>query len=115
MPRTTSALALIILMTLGAIPATPAELTVAEQVAKVKVGRKIKVKLNTGETIQGQMGAASADQFMLETPATTQGNARIVRFADVQSVKPDGLTRGEKWAIFGVVWVVVGIVGKLAT
>jgi hypothetical protein len=115
MPRAPLAFLLIMLMTLGAVPATSAELTVAEQVAKVKVGRKIKVKLNNGDTIRGQMGAASADQFMLESPATAPGNARTVLFTEVQSVKPDGLTRGEKWAIFGVVWVVVGIVGKLTT
>ncbi len=115
MPRTTLALVLIMLMTVGALPATPAELTIAEQVAKVKVGRKIKVKLNTGETIRGQMGASSADQFVVESPGAVQGNARTIQFTEVQSVKPDGLSRGEKWAIFGVVWVVVGIVGKLTT
>lgn len=106
---------LIALLVIGAIPVSAAELTVAEQVAKLKVGRKIKVELTSGETLKGRMGSATADQFALEPRNSAQGTARAVRFNEVRSVKPDGLTKGEKWAIFGVIWVVVGIVAKLTT
>ena len=110
MLRTTGGM-LIMLLTLGAIPALAAELTVVEQVAKLKLGRKIKVKLNSGETMKGRMGSATADQFVLEPRSKAHGTARVVRFNEALSVKPDGLTAGQKWAIVGVVWIAVGIVG----
>jgi hypothetical protein len=113
MLRATASCILITLLVSGAIPAPAAEPTVAEQVAKLKVGRKIKVELNGGETLKGRMGSATADQFALEPRNTAQGTARVVRFNEARSVKPDGLTAGEKWAIFGAIWVAVGIVAKL--
>ena len=113
--RTTVNCILISLLLIGAIPASAAELTVAEQVAKVKVGRRIKVELTSGESLKGRMGSAVADQFTLEPGSTANGTARVVRFNEARSVRPDGLTTGEKWAIFGVVWVAVGICAKLAT
>jgi hypothetical protein len=71
------------------------------------------VKLNSGETLKGRMGSTTDGQFALEPRNTKQGTARIVRFQEARSVKPDGLTAGQKWAIFGVVWVAVGVVAKL--
>jgi hypothetical protein len=106
---------LIALLLIGAIPASAAELTVAEQVARLKVGRKIKVELTSGERLKGRLGSATADQFTLEPGSAAKGTARAVRFNEARSVEPDGLTTGEKWAIFGVVWVAVGICAKLAT
>jgi hypothetical protein len=104
---------LITQLVIATIPASAAELTVAEQVAKLKTGRKIKVELNSGETLKGRMGPATSDQFDLEPHSTAQGTARVVRFNEVRFVKPDGLTAGQKWAIFGVIWVAVAIVAKL--
>lgn len=113
MLRTTVTCFQIALLVIGVMPALAAERTVAEQIAKLKLGRKIKVELNSGETLKGRMGSAAADQFALEPRSTAQGTARVVRFNEARSVKPDGLTAGQKWAIFGVIWVAVAIVGKL--
>jgi len=99
---------------MGANPALAAGPTVAEQVAKLKLGRKIKVELNSGEILKGWMGSATADQFALEprSKASAQGAARVIRFNEARSVKTDGLTTGQKWAIFGVVWLAIGIAGS---
>jgi hypothetical protein len=102
---------LITLLTIGAIPALAAELTVAEQVAKLKPGRKIKVELNGGETLKGRMGSATGDQFTLEPRSTALGTARTIRFSEARSVTRDGMTKGEKWTIFGLVWIAVSIAG----
>ena len=56
------------------------------------------------------MGNVAPDQFSVKTDQSE----RQIRFVEVESVKPDGLTRGEKWLIFGVVWISIGIVSKLA-
>lgn len=114
MLRMTVTCFLITLLLLGAGPAPAAERTVAEQVTKLKVGRKIKVELTSGETVKGRMGSTTPDQLTLE-PGSSQGTARVVRFTEARSVKADGLTKGAKWAIFGVIWVAVGIVAKLTT
>ena len=113
--RTAVNCVLIALLVIGAIPLSAAEPTVAEQVAKLKVGRKIKVELTSGETLKGRMGPATADQFALEPRSAAQGTARVVQFSEARAVKPDGLTKGEKWAIFGVIWVAVGIAAKLTS
>ena len=102
---------LIAVLAMGATPAPAAELTVEKQVAKLKHGRKIKVELNSGERLKGRMGAVSADQFTLEPGSTAQGTARTIRFGEARSVSPDGMTTGEKWAIFGGVWIAAGIAG----
>jgi len=115
MLRTTVSFILSALIVVGALPASAARLTVAEQVAKLKVGQKIKVELRTGETLKGRMGSTNGDQFTLEPQSTARGTARVVRFAEAREVKPDGLTTGEKWAIFGVVWVAVAIIAKATT
>jgi len=104
---------LIAVLAHGAIPALAAELTVAEQVAKLKPGRKIKVELNSGETLKGRMGSATVDQFTLEPRSTAHGTARPIRFSEVRSVRRDGMTTGEKWAAFGLVWIAVSIAGYL--
>ena len=113
MLRVTTSWIAIALLILGATAAPAADLTVAQQVAKLKVGRKIRVELSSGETLKGRMGPAAADQFTLEPRNTSQGASRVVPFSQARSVKPDGLTAGEKWAIFGIIWVAVGIVAKL--
>ena len=113
--RMTVTSCLIALLMIGSIPASAADLTAAEQVAKLKAGRKIKVELTSGETLNGRMGSSTSDQFTLEPRSTAKGTARTVRFSEARSVKPDGMSKGEKWAIFGVIWIAVGIVGKLAT
>ena len=109
--RTTATCALIALLVIRVFPASAAELTVAEEVAKLKVGRKIKVELTSGETLKGRMGSVTADQFVLEPRSTAQATARVVRSNEARSVKSDGLTARQKWAIVGVVWIAVGIVG----
>lgn len=97
------------------ISASAADLTVAEQAAKLKASRKIKVELISGEVLKGRMGLVTADRFTLESGGAVPMVVRVVRYDEARSVKPDGLTRGEKWAIFGIVWVVAGVVGKLTT
>ena len=114
MLRITASCFLVTLLLLEAVPATAADLTVAEQVTKLKVGRKIKVELTSGETVKGRMGSTTADQLTLE-PRSSQGSARVVRFTEARSVKADGLTKGQKWIIFGVIWVAVGIAASLTT
>ena len=113
MLRATVNCILIALLVGGAIPAPARDLTVAEQVSKFKVGRRIKVELTSGEMLKGRMGLATADQFVLEPRDAAKGTARVVRFNEARSVRRDGLTAGEKWAIFAGIWVVVGIVAKL--
>ena len=103
---------LIALLTVGAFPASAADRPVAEQVAKLKVGRTIHVILSNGETLNGRMGAVGADQFTLEPTNASQGNALAIKFGEVTAVKASGLTTGQKWMIFGVAWVIVGIVAK---
>jgi hypothetical protein len=115
MPRRTIGYILIALLLVGALPASASGPTVAEQVAGLKTGRKIKVKLRSGEILKGRMGAATTDQFSLESRGSAQGVARSISFSEAESVKADGLTTGEKWLIFGVIWVVVGIVGARLT
>ena len=87
----------------------------AEQVARVKSGRKVDVKLSSGETLKGRMGLIAADRFTLEPSDSTKGSARVIRFSEAKTVKAAGLTNGRKWVIFGVAWVVVGVVAKAAT
>ncbi len=112
MPRATTTCIMIVLL-VGATPAPAADLTMAQQVAKFKAGRKIKVELNSGETLKGRMGAATAEQFTLEPRNASQGTSRVVQFSEARSAKPDGLSAADKWIIFGVIWVAVGIVAKL--
>ncbi len=99
----------IAVLTLGVQPASAAEPTVAEQVARLKPGQKIRVELTSGETLKGRMGSATADQFALEP--RSPGVNRTIRFVDARSVKRDGMSTGEKWAIFGVAWIALSIVG----
>jgi len=115
MLRITASCFLVALLLLEAVPAAPAaDLTVAEQATKLKVGRKIKVELASGETVKGRMGSSTAGQLTLE-PRSSQGTARVVRFTEARSVKADGLTKGQKWIIFGVIWVAVGVAARLTT
>jgi hypothetical protein len=98
------------LLAIFVAPASASDLTIAEQVAKLKIGGKVKVKLSGGDTLIGRMGAATADQFNLEPPNAGQGTVRVVRFTEAQSVKRDGLSRGKKWVIgVAVVWIALAI------
>jgi hypothetical protein len=100
------------LLVLWGFPAA-GQMTVAQQVARLKIGRKVRVELNSGETLKGRIGSSDAAQFTLNPQSRPQGTTRVVLFSEARSVRTDGLTPGEKWAIFGVIWVVVGIVAKL--
>jgi len=115
MIRASIACILIALLTVGAVSASAADLTIVQQATKLKTGRKIKVALKSGESLKGRMGLVMADQFTVESGGMAPVAVRVVRFDEARSVKPDGLTKGEKWAIFGVIWVVAGVVGKLTT
>ncbi len=109
MVRTIVGCMAIAVLTLGVQPASAAEPTVAEQVARLKPGQKIRVELTSGETLKGRMGSATADQFALEP--RSPGVNRTIRFVAARSVKRDGMSTGEKWAIFGVAWIALSIVG----
>jgi hypothetical protein len=110
MLRITTCCFLVALLTMEAFPALAAERTVAEQSAGFKPGRKIKVELNSGEILKGRMGSIGADRLTLEPANAAHGTARVVQFNDARSVKPGGLTTGQKWLIFGGVWIAVGII-----
>jgi hypothetical protein len=69
-------------------PSVSAKSTIAEQVARIKSERKIKVKLKTDEIVKGRIGNVAADQFSVKTDR----GERQIRFVEVESVKPDGLT-----------------------
>jgi hypothetical protein len=109
MLRRTICCILITLLSIGTLTASD---TVAQQVSKTKVGRKVKVKLISGEILKGRMGPSTSEQFTLESRSTAPGTTRTVQFVEAQSVKPDGLTTGAKWTIAGVVWVALAIIGK---
>jgi hypothetical protein len=113
MLRTMAAYMLIALLTVGAVSA--ADPTVAERVAKTRFASKVKVELNSGELLKGRMGRARANEFTLVEKGQTAATGRVILFSDIKSIKHDGLTRGQKWIIVGVVWVVVGIVGGAIT
>ena len=102
---------LITVLALRPIPGFAAELTVAEQVAKLRRGTKIKVELSSGETLKGRMGPATVDQFTLEPRGTALGSARTIRFREARSVRKDGMTGREKWIVFGLVWVAFSVAG----
>jgi hypothetical protein len=103
----------IILLVMGTAPCSAADLTVAEQVAKLKDGRKITVKLNNGEILKGRMGSVTTDRFSLEPPNKSHGTARLIPFDEVHSVKPDGLKTWQKSVIVvGVIWVALAILGS---
>jgi hypothetical protein len=112
MPRNTIACVLITLLTCGVIPASPRP-TVADQVASLKAGQKIKAELIGGEILKGRMDSATGGQFSMELSGKPSGSSRVVRFDEVRSARCDGPSAGKKWAIFGVIWVAVGIVAKL--
>lgn len=114
MLRMATSCILIPMLTITSPPLFAAELPVAVQAARIKQGRKIDVKLSSGEVLKGRMGLIESDQFTLE-PRNTPGNSRVIRFSEATTVKASGLTTGQKWMIFGIAWVVVGIVGKAAT
>ncbi len=101
---------LIALLVLGTMPLQAAGQTVAQQVAKLSMGREIKVELTNGETVKGRMGSATATQFSLESRNAGQGAARAIRFEEARSVKADGLTAKRKWGIFAGIWLALGVV-----
>jgi hypothetical protein len=111
--RTTVTGILIVLTLTGAIPASAAERTVSEQVAKLKIGRKIKVKLTGGDTLKGRMGTATAEQFSLQPRDAGKGAARVFQFTEVQSVTPDGMSTARKWIIgVAIGWISLAIIGS---
>jgi hypothetical protein len=71
------------------------------------------VELISGEILKGRMDSATADQFTMELSGKPSRSARVIRFDEVRTARRDGLSAGKKWAIFGVIWVAVGIVAKL--
>jgi hypothetical protein len=113
--RTTLTCILIAALITGAVPAAAAGPAVAEQIAKLKAGRRVTVALKSGETLKGRLGAVAADQFTLEPANPAYGVARMVRFDEARSVKPDGLTMGAKVAIVVAIVFAIGIIGKFTT
>jgi len=101
---------LIALLVLSTMPLPAAEQTVAQQVERLSVGRKIKVELKSGEVLKGLRGSATADQVVLEPRKGGQGNARTIRFEEARAVKADGMTTGQKWGTFFAIWIGLGIV-----
>jgi hypothetical protein len=112
MLRSTMTCILIALTLLKPVPSSAAEKTVAEQVAKLTLGRKIKVTLNSGETLKGRMGSVTADRFSLEPRNAAQGAPRVVPFTEAQSVKPDGTRTSTKWIIGVAIWGAIAIAGS---
>src|SRR5262245_21485916 len=100
---------LIAVLAIGAMPAAAAPSGVREQIAKFKHGRKIKVELFSGSILKGRLGTVGPDQFTLEAANGLSSSESKIRFDEVRSVKPDGLTRTDKWVIFGVIFTGLGI------
>ena len=98
-------LMLIAVLAIAAVPASGADRTVTEQVARMKLGRKIKVELNTGEILKGRMGSATAEQFNLEPRRPGQRPVRVIRLDEARSVRPTSLTTKQTWGVVIVVWV----------
>ena len=101
---------LIATLVLGAISLPAAEQTVAQQVGRLSLGRKIKVEMMSGEVLKGKLGSATTDQFILEPRAAGKGSSRPVPFQAARSVKADGMTTGQKWGTFFAIWIGLGIV-----
>jgi hypothetical protein len=98
--RATTACVLITLLSCGVVPAWSQPM-VAEQVARLKAGQKIKVELISGEILKGRMDSVTADRFTMEPSSKPPVPARVIRFDEVRTASRDGLSAGKKWAIFG--------------
>jgi hypothetical protein len=82
---------------------------VAAKVHKIKTGHKMEVTLKSGEILRGRMGASSNERFTLE-PMNAKGARRAIAYNQVQNIRATGLSKRDKWIIFAVIWVGVGIV-----
>ncbi len=98
---------------LPATPAFAAEVPIAEQVAKLKPGQRIKVELVTGEVLKGKLDTSAPQQFKV-IPSATPATPREVQFSEVRTIKPDGLSNGVKWVIAGgTAMLVVGLAARM--
>ncbi len=104
---------LILISTIAMLPvaAAPPQPTPAQQVAALKADQKIKVTLLGGETLKGRLGPVTANSFTL-APSDAKASPRDLGFDEVQSVRRDGLTRLQKWAIAGGVWGALTLIGS---
>jgi hypothetical protein len=58
------------------------------QAGKIKPGRKIAVKLTSGEQVRGRMGQISDSGFNVEPLKAGKGMTRTIAFDQVESLKP---------------------------
>ena len=82
---------------------------VAAKVHSIKTDHKVEVTLKSGEILKGRMGASSNERFTLE-PMKAKGVRRAIAYNQVKSIRATGLSKRDKWIIFAVIWVGVGIV-----
>ena len=82
---------------------------VAAKVHSIKTNHKVEVTLKSGGILKGRMGASSNERFTLE-PMNARGARRAIAYTQVQNIRATGLSRRDKWVIFAVIWVGVGIV-----
>jgi len=78
----------------GRGPGTP-----VEQVEKIKPGKKIEVRLTTGQTLKGKLVRVTPQGFELRRVEAGHESVQSVAFQDVESVKKRGWSL---WAKIGV-------------
>lgn len=83
-----------------------------EALSKLSPGRRIEVRLNSGDRLIGHLGAVDVDSLVLDPDKPGGSLPRVLPFKDVRSVKPK-MTAARKWAIGAGVYgalVVLGLV-----
>ena len=81
----------------------------AETVRSIKPGQRIEVVLQNGDRLIGKLGAISQDYFVLG-PDRPRQPSRELRYSEVQQIRTK-MTRANKWAIAGAVYVGLTIIG----
>jgi hypothetical protein len=74
---------------------------------------RVVVKLRNERTLRGYISKVDEDSFVLANEKTR--DLLTISYGEVVALNKPGLSKGAKWGIFAVVWIVLGIVGKLAT
>jgi hypothetical protein len=84
-------------------------------VHKLGVGENARavVKLRDKRTLRGYISKVDENSFVLANGKTP--DLLTIFYGEVVALNKPGLSKSAKWCIFAVVWVALGIIGKLAT
>jgi hypothetical protein len=69
------------------------------RVLRLATGTYVEVRLTDGQKIEGRLGDLVEDGFMLQTVNENKLTERLVRFEELQSVKPVGDTSGHNGSV----------------